>query len=283
MAETLRERFEREMLIRGYADRTRDSYVSAVRLMVRRTGLEPPQMTEEDLSAYLASLLTEHMVSASTYRQHATAISHFCRLVLKRKCRALTDARPKRQRKLPSVPTLDEVHRLISAVRSPLHRTAITLTYTCGLRSSEMCAARTDWIEREGRILHVHDAKGGRDRLVPLPRRTLELLREYWRECRPSGPLFFPSRTIPGRAITPGAVRHALLAAAGEAGIHRRLKLHSLRHAYATHLHERGVDLRIIQRYLGHARTETTAIYAQLGERAEERAQEALEELTREL
>ena len=283
MSETLRERFEREMLIRGYADRTRASYAANVSLMVRRTGLHPAHMTEEDVSAYLASLLNDYNVSASTYRQHATAIRLFFLLVLDRRYKSLADARPKREQKLPSVPTVEEVRRLIRAVRSPAHRMAITLAYSCGLRSGELCAARTDWIEGDGRILHVHDAKGGKDRLVPLPPRTLELLRQYWRECRPPGPLFFPSRLIPGRSITPDAVRRALLAAAEDANIHRKLKLHSLRHAYATHLHDRGVDLRIIQRYLGHAHTETTAIYARLGVPAENRAQEALEELTRDL
>lgn len=283
MSETLRERFEREMLIRGYADRTRGSYMSAVELMVRRTGVHPAHMTEDDVSTYLASLLTERELSVSTYRVHVTALSHFFRLVLHRQCRGLADARAKRRRKLPSVPTPEEVRELIAAVRAPLHRTAITLAYSCGLRSGELCASRTDWIEREGRILHVHEGKGGKDRLVPLPRRTLELLREYWRECRPPGPLFFPSRTIPGRSISPDAIRRALIAAGEEAGIQRPLKLHSLRHAYATHLHERGVDLRIIQRHLGHAHAETTAIYAQLGKPAEERAQAALEEMTRDL
>lgn len=283
MPKALRERFDQEMLVRGYADRTRRSYLDAVTLMVRRTGLEPACMTEESLTAYLAALLSEHNVAESTYRLHVRAILLFFELTLGRQYRTLVDARPKRRCKLPSAPTPDEVRRTIAAVRSPLHRTAITLAYSCGLRSSEMVAVRTDWIEREGRILHVHDAKGGKDRLVPLPRRTLELLRQYWRECRPPGPLFFPSHAIPGRSITPDSIRRALQAAAEEAGIRRHLKLHSLRHAYATHLHERGVDLRIIQRYLGHARTETTAIYAQLGERAEKRAEEAVNELTRDL
>lgn len=283
MSETLRERFEREMLIRGYADRTRGSYMSAVELMVRRTGVHPARMTEDDVSTYLASLLTERKLSVSTYRVHVTALSHFFRLVLHRQCRGLADARAKRESKLPSVPTPEEVRNLLSAVRSPLYRTALTLAYSCGLRSGEICAARTDWIEGDGRVLHVHGAKGGKDRLVPLPRRTLELLRAYWRECRPPGPLFFPSPMIPGRATSPDSIRRAMLAAAESAGIRRQLKLHSLRHAYATHLHERGVDLRIIQRYLGHAHTETTAIYARLGQRSEQRAQEALEEITRDL
>jgi integrase/recombinase XerD len=240
----LRERYRQELVVRGLAART-------VVLMVDRTALHPARMSEDDVRSYLVSLVETHGCAESTYRQHATDLSHFFEWVLGRSFAVLDVARPRRRSPLPEVLTLAEVQRTLAALRRPdLHAAAATI-YSCGLRRSEAADLRTQWIVADGTLLHVQDGKGGADRLVPLPRRTLELLREHWRRARPSGDYVFESSRRPGMPPHSDTLRRALKEAAREAGIARRICLHTLRHSYATHLLERGVPLQLIQRYLG--------------------------------
>lgn len=284
MSDTLRSRFDRAMQIRGYSDRTRHSYLSDVQLMVKRTQMHPARMTEEDITAYLSSLLNEYAVAPATYRQHLTAINHFYRMVLDRDFGILRDARPVRRKKLPPILSEKEVRELIRRIRIPHHRLAVTVAYSCGLRRSEVLGLRPFWIEREGRQLHVNKGKGFRDRLVPLPARIYQRLREFWKNHPPrGGELFFESRLLPGRPVSPKSLLQAVHAAAQETKIACKVTMHTFRHCYATHLLEHGVDLRIIQQFLGHRSPETTAIYTHLTDRTVDRAHQALDELTRDL
>jgi len=279
----LRERYRQELVVRGLAERTVDAYVRAVAQMVDRTGLHPARMSEADVRAYLVSLVETHGCAESTYRQHATGLCHFFDWVLGRSFAVLDAARPRRRSPLPEVLTLGEVQRILAAIRRPdLHAAAVAV-YSCGLRRSEAVDIRTHWIVADGSLLHVHDGKGGADRLVPLPRRTLELLREHWRRARPSGDLLFESSCHAGTPLRHDTLRRALKEAAREAGIARRICLHTLRHSYATHLLERGVPLPLIRRYLGHRQIGTTAVYTHLTGPTEERARAALDEITRDL
>lgn len=284
MADTLRNRFVRAMQIRGFAERTRHSYLNNVHLMVKRTGVHPSQLSEEDIGAYLASLLNKYAVAPSTYRQHVTAISHFFDLVMGRTFTVLKDARPVRRKKLPPVLSEKEVRELIGHIHLPHHRMIVTTAYGCGLRRSEVLAMRPFWIECEGRQLHVNKGKGGKDRLVPLPSRIYDQLRVFWQDYHRHGNgLFFESKLLRGRPVSPKALSVAIHSAAEEAKISCKVTMHTMRHCYATHLLEHGVDLRIIQRFLGHRSPETTAIYAQLTDRTVDRARQALDELTRDL
>jgi len=237
-----------------------------------------------ELLVVLAPLLVEtHGCAESTYRQHATGLVHFFDWVLGRSFAVLDAARPRRRSRLPEVLTLAEVQRTLAAIRRPdLHAAAVAV-YSCGLRRSEAADLRTQWIVGDGTLLHVHGRKGGADRLVPLPRRTLELLREHWRRAQPSGDYLFESSCRPGMPLHHDTLRRAVKEAAREAGIARRIRLHTLRHSYATHLLERGVPLQLIQRYLGHRNLQTTTVYAHLTGPTEERARAALEEITRDL
>jgi integrase/recombinase XerD len=279
----LRERYRQELVVRGLAARTVDAYVRSVVLMVDRTGLHPARMGADEVRSYLASLVETYGCAEATYRQHATGLGHFFDWVLGRSFPVLDAARPRRRSPLPEVLTLGEVQRTLATIRRPdLHAAAATV-YSCGLRRSEVVDLRTQCIVAEGSRLHVHDAKGGVDRLVPLPRRTLELLREHWRRARPSEDYLFESSRRPGIPLHGETLLRAVKEAAREAGIARRICLHTLRHSYATHLLERGVPLQLIQRYLGHKHISTTTIYAHLTGPTEERARAALDEITRDL
>ena len=280
MAETLRDRFEREMTIRGYAASTKKNYMNNVELMVRRLGCHPAKMTRDCVAEYFASLVREHDVAPSTYRQHVTATALFFRTVLHRNFDILAEARPRKRKKLPHVLSLKEVHKLLACIKVPRYHVGAVVLYTCGLRISELVGMRAEWITSDSTRLHVSDAKGGRDRLVPLPPRTLELLREHWRREKLSGSLFFLSPVIPGRPITGDAVRRAIRSAGEDAGITRPVSPHTLRHCYATHLLERGADIQQIQRLLGHKSIETTAIYTHLTDSSIERVTEALKLMT---
>ncbi len=140
-----------------------------------------------------------------------------------------------------------------------------------------------DWITAEAGSLHIHNPKGGVDRVVPLPERTLAILRESWRYGRPSRTLLFESPQKRSRPLSGEAIRVALKAAAQSAGINRPVCLHTLRHCYASHLLERGVALPLIQRWLGHKNIRTTMIYAQLTPECIQRGRSVLTALTENL
>jgi integrase len=271
------------MIVRGLSLRTREAYLNDVELLVRRTGKHPARLSRDDLRAYFASLVREHDAAPSTVRQHLCAAKLFFEVVLGRKESFFVDARPQRRRKLPVVLTFDELRRTLRMLRVHRLRTAAIVAYSCGLRKSELLSLSVPWINADGGSLHIHNAKGGVDRVVPLPARTLAVLREHWRWERPSGTLLFESpqrRARPGLKWSGDTLRKALKAAALEAGVNRPVCLHTLRHCYASHLLERGVALGLIQRWLGHKSVQSTMIYTHVTKRGLERAREALAEMT---
>jgi len=282
MATTLRERFQEEMIVRGLAERTQQAYMLNVELMVRHTDRHPSRLSAEDLRAYFTWMIKEHQAAASTVRQHLCAVSLFFETVLGRKEQFFDGARPKKRHKLPVVLSFDEVKRLLAAIEVDRYRTAATFAYCCGLRCSEVIAATSEWINADAQTLHVHGAKGGLDRLVPLPSRTVELLREHWRREQPTGKLLFESayvRKRPGKPMSADTLRRAVKLASKQVGINRPVALHTLRHCYASHLLERGVPIPLIQRWLGHKSIKTTMLYSHVTEVSESRACELLAEL----
>jgi len=238
-------------------------------------------MDRDALAGYFADLVGEYGASPSTYRQHVCAIGLFYRTVLSVDLPLFTDARAKKRRKLPVVLRQPEVARVLSHVEVPRYRMAATLAYSCGLRKSELLSMETTWIVSEGAEVHVDWGKGGTDRIVPLPKRTLELLREYWRSQGLSGSLFFPSPVFPDRPVSGDSLNRAIHCAAEAAGINRRPSIHCFRHCFATHLLERGVDMRLVQQFLGHRSIQTTAVYSHVTDRSIGRAREALDDMTR--
>ena len=283
MADTLRERFRQEMAVRGLSDSTQSAYLGCVELLVLRNGKHPAKISNDDLREYFAWLVDSHGVAPPTFRQHLCAVKLFYETTLGRMDKLFVAARPKSRQQLPVVLTFDETRSMLAALHVPRIRTAATVAYSCGLRKSELVSLSVPWINAQAGSLHVHDGKGGTDRVVPLPKRTLALLREHWRRERPSGQLLFESaqrRAHAGRAMCADTVRTALKAAAKEVGITRPVCLHTLRHCYASHLLEHGVALPLIQRWLGHKSVKTTMIYAHVTPQSLERGRAVLAELT---
>lgn len=272
----LREWMARELRIRGMAERTIEAYVQDMRLMTERTGLLPGHATQEDIKVYLENLRQVRRVAGSTYAQHVAAMRFFYSHVLPRDFPILREARPPRRQVLPDVLTVAEVHAVLHGVRVPQFFTLFATLYGCGLRRNEGLALSAEDLDRGRALLHVRNGKGGSDRFVPIPPRLQQILDTHLeREAIGSGPLFL-SRLIPGRTVSADNVGRALRLAATGAGIAKPVTPHSLRHAYATHLLERGVSLRLIQQFLGHRSLQSTAIYTHMTDGSMGRVHEAL-------
>jgi integrase len=183
-------------------------------------------------------------------------------------------ARPTRENKLPVVLSTDEVCLILGCLRRPHYRVCLTTIYSCGLRLQEGVHLQVSDIDGERKMLHVRHGKGNKDRYVPLPPRLLEMLRGYWRSHRhllwlfPSAHQTAPQRNAP---MDVSGVQRAFRAALRESGIAKPATVHTLRHSYATHLLEAGINLRVIQAYLGHASPASTAVYTHLTRQSEDR------------
>jgi len=276
-----------DMQLAGYSARTQEAYVAAVRQLFEHLQCTPAQLTEEQLRQYFLYLSNDRKVSRPTATIALCGIKFFFERTLKRDWTAFELIRPRREKKLPVVLSREEVHRILNEVHTPVYRTCLKTIYSCGLRLLEGARLQVPDIDSGRMLLHIH-GKGGKDRYVPLPDRTLELLRDFWKTHR-SKPWVFPA-TI--RGVKPGADIHPLTdsslqkafkRALERTGISKPAHIHSLRHSYATHLLEMGVNLRVIQENLGHGSARTTQIYTHLTKEARDAVIHPLNELMKDL
>ena len=279
----LRQRMLEDMQLAGYSAKTQQAYVGAVRQLFHHFQCTPAQLTEEQLHEYFLYLANERKVSRPTATIALCGVKFFFERTLKRDWTALELIRPRREKKLPVVLSREEVRRILDQVHTPAYRACLKTIYSCGLRLREGSYLQIADIDSGRMFLHVH-GKGGKDRYVPLADRTLELLREFWKTHR-TRPWMFPatSRGLqPGTEIHPltdSSLQKAFKRAVDAAGICKRAHIHSLRHSYATHLLEAGVNLRIIQENLGHGSARTTQIYTHLTAEARASMMDPLNEL----
>jgi integrase/recombinase XerD len=267
----LRQRMIDDLQLRGYSQRTVEAYVRAVAQLARFYHASPDQLTEDQIRQYFLHLSTVRKVARGTLTIALCGIKFFYKDTLARQWTVLDVARPRGERKLPVVLSRDEVWRILAALRSPVYRVCLTTIYACGLRLMEGARLQVPDIDGARKLLHIH-GKGGKDRYVPLPDGALKLLREYWRTHR--NPLWlFPTGTRSHVAplndpavghISRASLQSAFCRAVKQSGVRKRAHVHTLRHSYATHLLEAGVNLRLIQDHLGHTSPRTTAIYTHL-------------------
>ncbi len=286
MMTELRKRMIDELALRGLSDRTNEAYTSAVAQLARHFGRCPSRIGEEEVRSYLVYLMKEKKVARSTHTIALCGIRFFYREVLGVEWKILDVARPKRSKRLPVVLSRRETWKILNLVKSPVYRTSLIAIYGMGLRLMEGAQVEIYDVDGDRGLLHVH-GKGSRDRLVPIPHRALELLRECWKLHRSPRVLFPASVWKNGQYCVESNSRHAtrwaLQGAFGRAleqsGVHKKAHVHTLRHSYATHLYEDGVPLRVIQGYLGHASIRTTEIYAHLTRVIRRRALAPIERL----
>ncbi|MGH9365726.1 MAG: tyrosine-type recombinase/integrase [Thermoanaerobaculia bacterium] len=267
----LRQRMIEDMQLRGLSARTQECYVAAVRQLAAHHHRSPDQLSEEDLRQYFLYLTQEKKVARATATIALCGIKFLFEHTLQRNWTTLRFVRPARERKLPVVLSREEVRRILAAVRIPVYRMCLTTIYACGLRLLEGAHLQVSDVDGGRMVLHIH-GKGKTDRYVPLPEPALHKLREYWRTHR-SPVWLFPAPTRHGLTyslahnagpVTRSSLQSAFRRALHHSGIAKRAHVHSLRHSYATHLLEAGVNLRIIQETLGHRSARTTQIYTHL-------------------
>lgn len=260
MKQQLEKRFAEEFELRNTPINTRLTYRRCIERFERHFGKSAAQLGREQIRQYLLHLVEHDNLSPITHNVHAAALWFLYTHVLGRP--KIVEKLPRRKavRKLPSVPTAEEIEKLLAAVRSPMHRAVLMLAYGAGLRIEEALHLCIQDIDSAAGVIHVRAAKRNRDRDVMLSPRLLEELRSYWRACRPAGPGLFPGRSGHG-TLTRNAVGLAIRKASRAAGIERHIHPHALRHAFATHLLEQGTDLRMVQVLLGHASLSSTTRY----------------------
>ena len=257
----LRQRFLDDLRLRNYAERTIDVYVAAIARFARHFGRSPDQLGADELRAFQLHLLQQR-VSWSQFNQIVCALRLFYRLTLGRPEPVEQLPYGKRPKKLPVVLSPDEVLRLLEAAPEGRDRVLFQTAYACGLRVHELVRLQVADLDSPRMVIHVRQGKGSKDRLVPLSPRLLGELRAYWRRFRPTTWLF-PGVTAAGHLST-ARVQKLFQLALGQAGLSKRATPHTLRHSYATHLLEAGVDLLTLQRLLGHRDLKTTAHYVHL-------------------
>jgi len=284
---SLRERMTRDLQLRGLSARTQEAYLRAVRQLAAFYRLPPDQLNEEQLRDYFLHLKNHKHFAPNSLKIAYCGIRFFFTNTLKRHWNTLELLRVERQRRLPDVLTLDEVHAIMRATRTVWNRTYFWTVYSCGLRLHEALHLQVSDVDGDRHMLHVHRGKGAKDRYVPLPHSTLLMLRDYWSTHR--NPLWlFPahgrSHRLAATADHPmlkSSVQMALKRVVRQLGLKKRISPHTLRHSYATHLLEAGVNLRLIQQYLGHRSIHTTMLYLHLTKKGQEDAYRLIDQVMR--
>jgi integrase/recombinase XerD len=280
----LRQRMIEAMQLRGLAPRTQESYLGAVQQLAIHYAKSPDLLSEEELRQYFLFLCNEKCLAPNTTNVALNAIKFFYTYTLHRPWPLRDLIRPPIPKKLPIVLAPEEVWRIVEHVRRPHYRVCLSVIYACGLRLLEGVRLQVSQIDSARNQLHIRGGKGNKDRAIPLPPRTLTLLRAHWRLHR--NPVFlFPGTPLTGEqhASVPmeeSGLQKAFHHAVQAAGVSKPATIHSLRHSWATHLLESGVNVRVLQLWMGHASPTTTAIYTHLTQHAEQTAATALERLT---
>jgi len=257
----LRRRMIEDMTIRNLSPATQRSYLHAVSRFSQYFGRSPDRLGLEDVRAYQVHLASKG-VAWGSLNQVVCALRFFYGVTLGQATIPERIAYARAPRKLPTVLSGDEVVRFLESVSSLKARVALTTAYAAGLRVSEVAVLKVCDIDSNRMVMRIEHGKGGRERYAMLSAPLLGILRSYWRLARPRLYLF-PGRT-PDKPIEPTVLHAACRSAAAAAGLDKRVSVHVLRHSFATHLLESGVDIRIIQVLLGHENLSTTARYTRV-------------------
>ena len=266
----LRQRLIDEMEMRRFGRETQRNYIRDVARFATFLGRPPDTATAEEVRRFQVEQ-RELGVSVPTMNSMVSALRFFFTQAVDRPDLARKLVRTGHIRKLPVVLSQDEVARLLAATTCLKHQAALSVAYGAGLRASEIAGLKVRDVDSERMLLRVERGKGGQYRNAMLPTGLLLLLREWWKAGRQQGVMHPDGWLFPGQHyLKPLSTRqlHRIVVEAGEvAGIDKRIGPHTLRHCFATHLLEDGIDVRIIQALLGHARLDTTAFYTKVATR----------------
>ncbi len=262
----LREQMTDEMVLRGFAPNTQRAYVQAVTRLARHYGRSPDRISKREVKAFLLHLHQDLHRSTSTCNVAAAALRFLYQQTLGRSATGFDIPFARKPKKLPQVLSREEVARLLSCTPFLKHRVLFRIAYSAGVRVSEIVRLRSRDIDSDRMVIRVEQGKGAKDRLALLSPRLLEELRAHWHREHP-GEFLFPSRSGLGH-LCAGALKHAFARAKQHSRIDKPGGIHLLRHSYATHMLEAGIDLHTLQRLLGHRSIRTTTQYIHLMEPA---------------
>lgn len=283
----LYQRMSDDLHLAGVAKRTHDGYLRAVRQLADYCHCSPERVSEEQVRRYFLHLKNERHFATGSLRVAFSGMKFFYTHSCKRDWETLRTLKIQNVKSLPDVLTIDQVHAVINACRVPRIAVYFWTVYSMGLRLEEGLHLQTGDIDADRGLVHVHRGKGAKDRFVPLPESTLEVLRSYWLSHR-NPRLIFPAdgRNHKGastttRSMPPSTVQKPMKDIVDSMNFGKKISVHTLRHSYATHLLEAGVSLKVIQKYLGHSSLQTTMVYLHLTETAEADARTVINQIFR--
>jgi integrase/recombinase XerD len=277
----LRDKMKQEMVLRGFSAGTQDQYYRAVMKLHDYYRRSPAQLTEEEIKSFLLFVIQKEQCAASTYNVMIHGLKFFYKVVLKKVILALELPTRKEPQKLPDILSQQEVARIIKATFNLKHRSILIVAYGAGLRASEVASLRVGDIDSDRGCIHIREAKGRKDRYVPLSPVMLNTLRHYWKQCRlglkKENDFIFPGTS--GGALCPATIGAIYKHSKNLAGIKKDGGVHALRHAFATHALEAGADIYAIKQILGHSSMTSTVRYLRMTDKALQLVESPIERL----
>jgi site-specific recombinase XerD len=258
-------RMRTEMQSRHYAESTMDTYARYTQDLLRHAGKEPDDITEDDITDYLAHHRTERKSSPSTINMAYSAVKYFFNNIQKRDITPRVE-RARKDKRVPTILSKEEIIAILQATRNIKERAIFTLIYSAGTRIGETSRIKLGDIDRNRMEIRIHRGKGRKDRYVQLSPRALEVIDKYMELWTPTTYLFEGHQ--PGTPIKVRTIQLAFWRAKKKANITKHASVHTLRHSFATHLLEEGTDIRFIQKLLGHSSLKTTLIYTHVSNEA---------------
>lgn len=258
--ETYREQMQRDMVLRNLSEKTQVMYHAAARDLEKYFDKPPDQLNENEVKSFLLSIVQERKLSQSSLKITYSALRFLYETTLGKGWVIDRIPYPKTTKAIPRVLSKDEIRKIFEATVTLKQKAMLMVIYSAGLRISEAARLKISDIDSTRMLLRVDQGKGNKDRYTLLSQVALETLREYWKEYRPKSWLF-PKDTMPDDHVHIDTIRTTFKRAKKAAGITKPASCHTLRHSFATHLLEAGVDLHTIQVLLGHSSIRTTTVY----------------------
>jgi len=255
----LRDQMLVDLQLSGAKRRTQETYLREVENLVKYFNRSPEELGEAELKEYLLYLIKKRNLSEGTFRFYVAGLKFFYRTTLKREWPVEKIKHPRSKRKLPMVLDLSEVEALFAVTKNLKHKAILMITYSSGLRVNETARLKLTDIDSTRMTLKVSDGKGGKDRYSILSQTTLECLRQYWVQYRPTEWLFEGQKK--DRHLSMSSIQQLFQKARKHVGITKPVSVHTLRHSFATHLIEAGTSLHHVQLLLGHRSPTTTTVY----------------------
>lgn len=254
------DKLETELKIRGFSERTVDTYLFHTKKFLDFIKKEPQSVIEDDAKRYIAYLMSNKRFSPSSVNLALSSLKFFYNEILQNRAFNAVKA-PKLEKKLPTVLTKDEMRKLLDAIENPKHKLLVEFMYAAGLRVSECVSLKMDDLDLSEKIGKIKHGKGNKERYIILSDNLIQHLNDYLYQKKDDSNYIF---SIKGKPITIRQAQKIVKESAKKAGIKKRVFCHALRSSFATHLLEAGTDIRVIQELLGHSNLSTTQIYTKV-------------------